>query len=182
MSGRRRGPEVGRSAGNRTSSLRHLRQPQALIHTLAFGEVNWVIAAGSISEAADGEAWNQRKDRLCSSFRLVQRAKQRERGSQPEMCVHVISIGLDAAAEPADCFSILVKLQLGKAGYHEPSMAEDITRRQAKCFVDMSHRLRSAPHVQLSAADLRVSLSQIVIQRQRPLELSDALSRAVRAH
>src|SRR5689334_13532596 len=98
------------------------------------------------------------------------------------MRVDIISVGFDAAAEPPDCFSIRVNLHLGKAGYHEPAMGEDIARREAKCFVDMGLSLGSATHIQLSAASLRVRFSQIAIQCQRSLEFRDALNRAVRAY
>ncbi|SCB56134.1 hypothetical protein GA0061098_10851 [Bradyrhizobium shewense] len=51
-------------------------------------------------------------------------------------------------------------------------MSGDIAGREAKCFFDMGFSLSPATHIQLCAANLRVCLSQIAIQRQRSFKLS----------
>lgn len=49
-------------------------------------------------------------------------------------------------------------------------MSEDIAEREAKCFFDVGFSLSPATHIQLGAANLR--LSQIAIQRQRSFKLA----------
>ena len=68
----------------------------------------------SLAEAADGEAWIERKSCLGSSARLIQRAKQRQCSGKAKMR-EGIAVGLDAPAEPHDRFSIRTELQLGDA-------------------------------------------------------------------
>jgi hypothetical protein len=46
----------------------------------------------------------------------------------------------------------------------------------------MRFNLRAAAHEKLDPTDLSVRLSQIAIQRQRPLVLSNRLRSAVRSH
>src|SRR3954468_20393188 len=90
-----------------------------------------------------------------------------------------IPVCFNATAEPVECFSVSVKVQLGEADHHHPAVGENIARRQAKSFVDMRLRLRATAHKILGPANLRMRLSQIAIQRQRTLELVDALSSSV---
>jgi hypothetical protein len=50
----------------------------------------------------------------------------------------IISAGLDAAVEPACCFSVSSELQFNEADHQQPLKGEDIARGQANCFVDMA--------------------------------------------
>src|SRR6516164_5936700 len=92
----------------------------------------------------------------------------------------IISVGFDAAEEPADCFSVCCELQLSEADYHQPPEGEYIERREAQCFVYVGFNLRPATHKIFGVSDLPVCLSQIAVQRQRSLALRHALCRAVR--
>ena len=66
------------------------------------------------AQAADGETRIERKSCLRGGLRLIQRAEQRQSSGEPEMRNGMISVGLDAPAQPSDCFGVCVKLQLGK--------------------------------------------------------------------
>src|SRR5450755_3749298 len=92
----------------------------------------------------------------------------------------IISVCFDAAAEAANCFGIRVKLQFGEADQQQPIEGEDIARREAECFVDMGLSLCGATHTCFCLTDERVGVSQISVQRQRSLVLSNALSHTVR--
>lgn len=56
-----------------------------------------------------------RKSSLRSGSRLIQRAEQRQSGGEMKMREGMISIGLNAAAQPYDCFCIGAEVQLGEA-------------------------------------------------------------------
>jgi hypothetical protein len=58
--------------------------------------------------------------------------------------------------EPARCFNVRAKVQLGKAHPQHPAVSMDIARRKTKCFVDMWRNFRRAAAKILRSADRRV--------------------------
>src|SRR5258708_6793903 len=154
------------------SPLRYPGHAHALIDALTFGEKGWTITLCAVAEAADSKAWIERLSCFRSGPRVIQRTEQRQCSGEHKMRHGIISVGFDAAEEPADCFSVCFDLQLGVADCHQPPEGEDIARREAKCFVDMGLSLCPAPHKILGNADFPVRVSQIAIQRQRSLALS----------
>jgi hypothetical protein len=52
---------------------------------------------------------------------LIQGAERREYSGESKMREVIISIGFDAAAEPAHCFGVCLKVQLGDACYQQPT-------------------------------------------------------------
>ena len=89
------------------------------------GKVGWIAQPpriGDIKEAADGEAWIERKPRLNRGVRLVQLPEPRQRSREMEMRDGIVSIGLKAPTKPRDRFGVGIKLYLGKADPHQPSV------------------------------------------------------------
>lgn len=79
-----------------------------------------------------------------------------------------------SASASAPCHS------LATPAYIIHTLAGDIARREAESFVDMSFRLHVSADEVFCQADVSVAESQIWIQCQSALALSDALSNPVR--
>src|SRR5262245_61124642 len=79
-----------------TSPLRHPSQTQTLIDALASGKEGRIVAWYGGAQSTNGETRIKGKGRPRSGFRLIQRAKPRQRGGEPELRERNISIGLNA--------------------------------------------------------------------------------------
>ena len=89
----------------------------------------------------------------------------------------IISVGLDAPAQPSDRFLVGAEQQFGETDKHHPPVGIGIARREAKRLVDMGLGLRAATEKKLGETDEGMSVGQIAIQRQRLLAFGDALGR-----
>jgi hypothetical protein len=94
--------------------------------------MHWRHASGN------GKAWIERKSRLHRGPRLIQLPEQRESSSEMEMRERVIPVCLDASAQPGDCFSIGVEMQLGDADPYHPLRSKGVARRKAKRLLDVT--------------------------------------------
>ena len=67
-----------------------------------------------------------------------------------EMRDGIISVGLDAAAQPCDRFRVGTELQLGDADDQHPPEGTDIAGREAERLVDMGLGFRAATKKKLA--------------------------------
>ena len=92
----------------------------------------------------------------------------------------MISVCVDAPAQPDDCFSIEIEVHLGEADPYHPSVGKGVARRKAECLVDVSFGFCPSTKKKLGQSDENMSRGCIAIQRQCLLAFSNALRRAVR--
>src|SRR5262249_49102036 len=125
-----------------SSPFRQAGKPQALSDTLPTSDVGRIVSHISRTEAADGEARIERKSRLCSRPRLVQRPTQSQRAGELKMHKSIVSICLDTPAQPRDCCLVVAEMQMRVARKLHPAEGVSIARGEAKSLVDMSCGLR----------------------------------------
>ena len=65
---------IGQNDPSATLPFRHSGNAHTIIDALAFGEESRIVARCADAEAADGKVWLERKSRLRSGSRLIQRA------------------------------------------------------------------------------------------------------------
>src|ERR1700739_4420744 len=128
-----------------------------------------MVAQGDGAVAADGEVRIERKSCLHGSPRLVKRAEPRQSSRELEMRVGVVSVCVEAPAQPDDCFGIEVELHLGEANPHHTSASQGIARRKAQCLLNVCSGFLATAEKILGKTDERMSVGKISIQRQRLL-------------
>jgi hypothetical protein len=74
-----------------TSPLRHPSHAHALTQSLAPSKVSRIVASFGGAHATDGEAWIERKSRLCSGSRLIYSAEQPQGSGQRKMGERIIA-------------------------------------------------------------------------------------------
>src|ERR1700737_2725882 len=92
----------------------------------------------------------------------------------------IISVYVDASAQPDNGFLIQIELCFGQADPYQPSVRHCVVRRKTECFVDVGLGFCSPSKEKLGVPDETVSTRQIGVQCQGPLALSDALSHTSR--
>lgn len=163
----------------RKSPLGHSGQVHALIQAFAPSEEVRIIARIGGAQAADAEAWVERKSGRYSRSCLIQRALQTERGSKKEMGEKRIAVGLDASSEPTPGFGIRTELDFGHSYKMQPPVDKDIAGRETKSLHYMAFGLISASQIIFCHPDNGMRVGQIAIKRQGMLAFRNRLGGAV---
>jgi len=69
-----------------------------------------------LTKAANGEAWIERKSRLHCGPRFAQLPEPRQPSREIEMREGIISVCVEAQAQPEDCVGIGIEVYLGDRG------------------------------------------------------------------
>src|SRR6266851_4221935 len=136
-----------------TSPLRYPGKPHPFTDTLASDKKRRIVARCTGPVSANGEARIKRKSGLRRGARLVPRAKQCQRCGKRKVRHGIISVGLDAPAQPRCRFGVGAELQLSEACELHPTEGSGIAGRQAERLVDMSFGLTPPAQKVLGGAD-----------------------------
>src|SRR6516225_10835991 len=94
----------------------------------------------------------------------------------------VVSVGLNAPAQPNNRLGVGALPKLGGTDKVSPNIDVDIAGREAERVLHMGFGFPAPTEKKFRSPDARVRAGQIPIQRQRPLAFCDALSRTVRIY
>ena len=99
------------------ASFGHTGKPHTLNVAVAPSKDGGIVEQyiGGITKAANGEAWIERKSRLHCGPRFVQLPEPRQRSRKIEMCDGMVSVCVEAPADPEDCFVIGIEVRPGDA-------------------------------------------------------------------
>jgi len=114
------------------------------------------------------------------SPRFVQLPESRQASRENKMPDRIISVCVEAATQPDDCFGIGIELRLGAAYRQKPPVGQDVPRGKTECLLDVRFGFCPSAKKKLGVPDESMSAGQIAIQRQRLLALSHALSCTIR--
>ena len=169
-----------RRGGGRRSLFRDPGLTQAVNDALVSRDRRGVVISPRAGpEPGDGESRVECRSRLSLGPRLNKAPETRQSSRQIEMTAWKAPIGLDEAAQPGDCLLLPSKAKLGRPGNETPKVCVRVAGTEAQRLLDVSLGVFGLAELNLAVANCCVRDCQVSIQRQRPLALPDALSRAV---
>ena len=139
------------------------------------GEKDRVVARRIGAVAADSEGGIDGKPFLRRDPRLVEPAEARKCGRKIEMRGVEIPVDLDRMAQLRDGVFVLAKKDSCDTQIGPPKIGKSVAWAKSERIVDMGFRLFSAPEEALGNTDVPVSVSEIAVDRKRPLELGNSL-------